>query len=67
LARHGYPLREKLQLLRLHAPLTMGFGLSISLLLWIPGLNVLCVPIAVVGGTVLALALSDAATSFRAL
>lgn len=57
LTRHGYRLREKLRLLRLHAPLTMGFGLSISLLLWIPGLNLLCVPIAVVGGTALALAL----------
>lgn len=67
LTRHGYPLREKLRLLRRHAPLTMGFGLSTSLLLWIPGLNVLCVPIAVVGGTALALALSGTGTSSRAL
>lgn len=57
LARRGYPLRLKLRLLRAHPALTLGFGLSTSLLLWIPFLNVLCVPIAVVGGTALALAL----------
>lgn len=57
LARRRYPLRRKLRLLRTHPALTLGFGLSTSLLLWIPLLNVLCVPIAVVGGTALALAL----------
>lgn len=57
LARHGYRLRDTLRRLRAHAGLTIGFGLSTSLLLWIPLVNVLCVPIAVVGGTALALAL----------
>jgi len=57
LARYGYRLRQKLRLLRAHPGLTAGFGLSTSLLLWIPVLNLLCVPIAVVGGTALALAL----------
>ena len=59
LARRGYSLRQKLRLLRAHPGLAGGFGLSTSLLLWIPLLNVLCVPIAVVGGTALALALVD--------
>ncbi len=59
LARYGYALRERIRLLRRHWPLAIGFGLSTSLLLWIPLLNVLCIPIAVVGGTVLALALVD--------
>lgn len=57
LARHGYRFRQKLRLLRAHPGLTAGFGLGTSLLLWIPVLNVLSVPIAVVGGTALALAL----------
>lgn len=57
LARRGYPLRRKLRLLRAYPALTVGFGLSTSLLLWIPLLNILGIPIAVVGGTALALAL----------
>ncbi len=66
LARHGYRLRQKLRLLRAHPGLTAGFGLGTSLLLWIPLLNILCVPIAVVGGTALALALLDDEASSRA-
>lgn len=58
LARRRYTLREKVHLLRTHPGLATGFGLSTSLLLWIPLLNALCVPIAVVGGTALALALT---------
>lgn len=57
LSRYGMPLRQKLRLLREHWVLAGGFGLSTSFLLWIPLLNVLCIPIAVVGGTALALAL----------
>jgi CysZ protein len=68
LARHGYRLRQRLQLLRHHPGLTAGFGLGTSLLLWIPVVNVLCVPIAVVGGTALALSLtSDAAPPAHSL
>lgn len=59
LSRYGYSLRAKLRLLRAHPGLTAGFGLGTSLLLWIPGLNVLSVPVTVVGGTALALALLD--------
>ncbi len=57
LSRRRYALREKVRLLRAHPALTAGFGLSTAFLLWIPLLNVLCIPIAVVGGTALALAL----------
>lgn len=66
LARYGYRLRQKLRLLRAHPGLTAGFGLSTSLLLWIPLLNVLCVPIAVVGGTALALAMLNDGIAPRA-
>lgn len=65
LARYGYRLRQKLRLLRAHPGLTAGFGLSTSLLLWIPLLNLLCVPIAVVGGTAMALALIQDSTPPR--
>lgn len=55
--RYGYRLRDKVALLRRHAALAGGFGLGTGLLLWIPFINFLCIPIAVVGGTALALAL----------
>jgi len=56
-ARFGLSWRQKLSLLRQHRELAAGFGLSTSLLLWIPGLNLLVMPIAVIGGTALGLAL----------
>ena len=59
LARYGLQLRAKLRLLRANLALALGFGLGTSLLLWVPFLNMLCIPVAVVGGTVLALALLD--------
>lgn len=58
-ARRGLAFREKLRLVRAHTGMTAGFGLSISCLLWIPFLNVLCIPVAVVGGTALAMALCE--------
>lgn len=57
LARYGLRLRAKLRLLRTNLALALGFGLGTSLLLWVPLLNMLCIPLAVVGGTALALAL----------
>ena len=56
-ARYGLTWREKLRLLRTHRSLAFGFGLSTSALLWIPGLNLVVMPVAVTGGTALALAL----------
>ena len=60
--RHGLRLREKLRLLRANKARAGGFGLGTSLLLWIPLLNFYCIPIAVVGGTALALVLMPAKT-----
>lgn len=59
LERYGFRLREKVRLLRGNLALAVGFGLGASLLLWIPLLNFLCIPIAVVGGTALALGLVE--------
>ena len=56
--RHGYGLRRKVHLLRTCPVLAGGFGAGTSLLLWVPLLNFLCMPIAVVAGTALALRLS---------
>ncbi len=57
LARRGYGLRRKLRLLRANLPAALGFGLGASLLLWVPIVNLLCIPVAVIGGTALALGL----------
>ncbi len=59
LERYRYRLRAKIRLLRDNLALAGGFGVGASLLLWIPLLNFLCIPIAVVGGTALALVLME--------
>ncbi|PEN13141.1 hypothetical protein CRI94_10870 [Longibacter salinarum] len=59
LARYGLRWKEKLDLLNRHRPLALGFGLSTSLLFWIPLLNLVVMPVAVVGGTALGLALHE--------
>lgn len=56
-ARYGLTWREKLRLLNTHRSLALGFGLSTSALLWLPGINLVVMPVAVTGGTILALAL----------
>ena len=56
-ARYGLTWRDKIRLLRTHRSLGLGFGLSTSALLWIPGLNLVVMPVAVTGGTALGLAL----------
>jgi CysZ protein len=58
-ARYGLPWRDKLRVLNAHRGLAAGFGLSTSLLMWIPGLNLIVMPIAVVGGTALGRALAE--------
>ena len=57
--RHGYGLRRKVRMLRSCPALAGGFGAGASLLLWVPLLNFLCMPIAVVAGTALALRLAE--------
>jgi CysZ protein len=60
LERYHFSVRDKFGMIRSHLPLTGSFGFGTSLLLWIPLLNFLCMPIAVIGGTSLAVALKDA-------
>jgi CysZ protein len=59
MARRGYGLTDRLRLLRRHLPTTLGFGLGTALLLYVPVLNLLGMPVAVVGGTVVAVALDE--------
>lgn len=55
--RYGFTLGQKIRTLRTHLSLSLGVGLGASFFLWIPLLNFLCIPIAVVCGTALALSL----------
>lgn len=57
-SRRGLSLGAKTRLLRAHLASTMGVGLGASALLWIPLVNVFCIPLAVVSGTVLAVSLT---------
>jgi CysZ protein len=57
LQRHGMALKAKLGLIWKNLPLTGSFGLGTSLLLWVPLMNFVCMPIAVIGGTALGIAL----------
>lgn len=59
LQRHGMRLGEKLRLIWGNLPLTGSFGLGASLLLWVPLMNFVSMPIAVIGGTALAIALEE--------
>lgn len=59
LQRRHIGIREKFALVWRERGLTMGFGLGTSLTLALPLLNFLCIPIAVVGGTVVGLSLEQ--------
>lgn len=51
--RYDYAFREVLQTVRDNFALCMGFGTATYLMLWIPLLNVLFIPVAAVGATIL--------------
>lgn len=53
MARHLYSIRDELRVLRQRPALFLGFGAAISLLLWVPLLNAVFVPVAVVSATLL--------------
>jgi CysZ protein len=53
MTRHLYPFREVVRALRSRWLLCLGFGAGVHVLLWVPVLNVLFLPVAVVGGTLL--------------
>lgn len=55
--RRKYGFRQKLRTVWKHRKMAMGFGLGMDLLLIIPFVNFLAIPIAVVGGTAVAIAL----------
>lgn len=52
-SRRRMSLLAKLRLVRQHLALMLGFGVAMNVLLWIPLVNFLCLPIGVVGGTLL--------------
>ncbi len=57
LERRRYGFRQKLGLIWKHRRLAVGFGLGAYLMLLIPFINFLSMPIAVIGGTAIAIAL----------
>ena len=63
LERRKYPVIKKLTTLWKHRRMALGFGVGANLLLLIPLINFLCMPIAVVGGTALAIAIDEFETA----
>lgn len=59
LDRRSYSLKQKFKTIWNEKPLSMGFGLGTSFLLWVPMVNFLTMPIAVIGGTAIAIALDE--------
>lgn len=59
LERRGLPFREKLETVWRERSLSMGFGIGMSLMMAIPIVNFLCLPLAVISGTTLGLAILD--------
>lgn len=53
LSAHGMPLRKKLGLIGRHKALALGFGTASYLMLLIPGVNLLSLPVGVIGATLL--------------
>lgn len=49
----GMPLRKKLGVIWRHKSLALGFGLAAYLMLLIPVINLLCLPVGVIGATLL--------------
>jgi len=62
LARRGGSFAEVRQVLARRTGIALGFGLSITVLLWVPLLNLFLVPLAVVAGTLLHRSLVSAGT-----
>lgn len=58
-ARRGYGVRQRIGLLSVRPLTTLGFGVSVSICLFVPLLNLFLMPLAVAGGTRLFLDLSE--------
>lgn len=65
MSRHGYSLSEITAMIRNNRGYCMGFGLGAMLLLMIPVVNLLCIPVCVVGATKLFVELSKAGRIIR--
>ncbi len=63
LERRGLNLRQKFELLEDNRTFALGFGLGTAVLIWVPLLNFLTIPIAVAGGTLLGIILTEPAPS----
>ncbi len=63
LARHGYAWRERWRFLRTHRATALGFGIAVFGLMLVPFANLLVLPIAVSGSTLLFARLSADAVS----
>ena len=63
LERRGLNLRQKFELLEDNRTFALGFGLGTAALIWVPLLNFLTIPIAVAGGTLLGIILTEPAPS----
>lgn len=53
MARHLLPFKRVTAAMRAYPMVSLGFGLALYVLLWVPVLNFFLVPVAVVGGTLL--------------
>lgn len=53
MARHLMPFKRVTAAMRARPMVSLGFGLALYLVLWVPVLNFFLVPVAVVGGTLL--------------
>jgi CysZ protein len=62
LARRGGSFVEVRRVLARRTALALGFGLSVTVLLWVPLLNLFLLPLAVVAGTLLHRSLVSAGT-----
>jgi len=62
LARRGGSFAEVRQVLARRTALALGFGLVVTVLLWVPLLNLFLMPLAVVAGTLLHRSLVSAGT-----
>lgn len=59
LERRELRLGQRIRLLRRHAALAFGFGLGTAAFLWIPLVNFLTIPVAVVAGVMLSAGIAD--------
>jgi CysZ protein len=60
MTRHLYPFSEVRRMLRERRALSLGLGAGVYLLLWVPVLNTLFLPVAIIAGTLLYRGLLDA-------